>query len=343
LFDAARHLDPRELDPVSAATWRSTLLASARPASFMGPSFARAVASVRGGVRVCVLTAAGRSVGFFPFQWKQPLGAWCGVAERLGEELSDYAGLVAPSGLHVTADRLLRLAGLNSFGFSHLEESQLALGLAGEAPRTGLIIDLGEGVDVYWQKLRSADAALIRDTERRRRKIEKDIGPIRFCARVTDGPTRLAEVIAWKRAQYQRTGVGDSLGVAWKRELLARLASLDDPDCAGILSSLHAGDTWVAHHFGLRCGPVLHYWFPVYNPDLARYSPGRLLLEQVINAAGELAITRIDRGEGDSKAKRDFANREHLFYRGEWRVMGPRLIAFKLWERGRRLLAKGKS
>jgi hypothetical protein len=37
-----------------------------------------------------------------------------------------------------------------------------------------------------------------------------------------------------------------------------------------------------------------------------------------MEAASSCGITLLDRGEGDTKAKRDFANDEHLFYMGVW-------------------------
>jgi len=35
--------------------------------------------------------------------------------------------------------------------------------------------------------------------------------------------------------------------------ILRRLADAADPACSGLLSTLYAGDTWLAGHFGLRC------------------------------------------------------------------------------------------
>jgi len=72
----------------------------------------------------------------------------------------------------------------------------------------------------------------------------------------------------------------------------------------------------VASHFGLQCGPLLHYWFPVYDNRFSAYSPGRILYRHILLAAQAHGIECIDRGEGDSPAKRDFANEEHLFLKG---------------------------
>ena len=60
----------------------------------------------------------------------------------------------------------------------------------------------------------------------------------------------------------------------------------------------------VAAHFGLRAGGILHWWFPVYDPAFARFSPGWLLLCAVIDAAPEFGLDRIDLGRGVDDYKR---------------------------------------
>ena len=132
----------------------------------------------------------------------------------------------------------------------------------------------------------------------------------------------LSRLIADKRAQYHRTQVGDVLSEKRTRDILHALGRTRDAQCSGIVSTLHAGDTWVASHFGLLCGSTLHYWFPVYNPALKAFAPGRVLLKQIIYSAQANGLVRIDRGAGDSVAKRDFATSQHFFYSGLWQQPG---------------------
>jgi CelD/BcsL family acetyltransferase involved in cellulose biosynthesis len=77
-----------------------------------------------------------------------------------------------------------------------------------------------------------------------------------------------------------------------------------DPSFAGVLSTLHAGDHLLAAHFGIRSGPVLHWWFPVYDPQFSALAPGWMLLRELVSAAPALGITRIDLGRGDDEYKR---------------------------------------
>src|SRR5437762_931538 len=48
----------------------------------------------------------------------------------------------------------------------------------------------------------------------------------------------------------------------------------------------------------MRSGAVLHSWFPSYNVELARYSPGFLCRIEVMKAAESRGIRRIDFGKG---------------------------------------------
>jgi CelD/BcsL family acetyltransferase involved in cellulose biosynthesis len=122
----------------------------------------------------------------------------------------------------------------------------------------------------------------------------------------------------------------DVLRPKWKRDILHALCGTRDEQCRGTVSTLYAGDTWVASHFGLRSGSALHYWFPVYNPELKALAPGRILLKQIILGAQPLGLERIDRGAGDSVAKRDFSTSQHFFLEGLWQRPGLAALAHRV-------------
>jgi CelD/BcsL family acetyltransferase involved in cellulose biosynthesis len=67
---------------------------------------------------------------------------------------------------------------------------------------------------------------------------------------------------------------------------------------------VYAGDHLIAAHFGLRADNVLHWWFPVYDHEFANLAPGWILLRELVSAAPELGITRIDLGRGEDEYKR---------------------------------------
>jgi CelD/BcsL family acetyltransferase involved in cellulose biosynthesis len=72
---------------------------------------------------------------------------------------------------------------------------------------------------------------------------------------------------------------------------------------AGVCSTLRAGDRLVAVHVGMRSPQVLHWWFPAYDRELARYSPGMILLFRLAEAAHSAGIRTIDLGKGDEDYK----------------------------------------
>jgi CelD/BcsL family acetyltransferase involved in cellulose biosynthesis len=297
-------------------------LASHDPLAFLTYPYMRAVASCVPSARVCRIMQNGRTVAFFPFQYRSAVHAAVGIGERLGGELSDYFGLIAEPGFRIEEKLLLRLSGLRSLYFSHLDESQVECGLAGEKPEVGHRIDFPHGGEVFWKERERSDKKFTSDTERRERKLIRECGPIRFVFSEDDPDQALDRLIADKRAQYHRTQVADVLSEKRTQDILHALCRTRDAQCSGIVSTLHAGDTWVASHFGLRCGSTLHYWFPVYNPALKAYAPGRILLKHIIQDSQANGLQRIDRGVGDTVAKRDFSTSQHFFYSGLWQRPG---------------------
>jgi CelD/BcsL family acetyltransferase involved in cellulose biosynthesis len=124
--------------------------------------------------------------------------------------------------------------------------------------------------------------------------------------------------VSHKRGQYRRTQAPDALADGRKTRLLTELSGYRFDGCRGLLSTLSAGGTWVAMHFGIVGNGILQYWLPVYNPAFSKYAPGRLLIHEIIGAGHAAGIHTIDRGEGDTPSKRELANEEHAYLRGAW-------------------------
>jgi CelD/BcsL family acetyltransferase involved in cellulose biosynthesis len=288
---------------------------------FLTPHYTRALAAVAPHVFVCVLIRAGDPVGFLPFQFRTRFHRLLRAAGMPGQDMTDYFGLIAEPGIGIDERELLKLADLHMLTFSHLDETQLAYGLTGESPERGCLMLLNRE-ESYWQMLRQTHKEFALNTERRERQASRELGPLRFTPMESDWRAGLENLVKYKERQYRETGKSNLFAVAWKRRLLEKLAACREPACTGMLSTLYAGDTWLASHFGLRGGGILHYWFPVYNPELSRFGPGRLLLKALIDNSREMKLALIDHGAGEARYKMECSNGSHRYYRGAWQRAG---------------------
>jgi len=326
----SRLIRAQDLTPAEKSAWADFQRADPHLSSpFLSAHYTQAVGLARPLTYVCILECGRRIVGFFPFQFRNLLHRSLGGAERIGEEMTDYFGLIAEPGFRIDTQELLRLAGINYLYFSHLDQSQAAYGLIGEHPEPGLTLNF-ENCSDYWAQLKTVDRKLASETERLERKVQRQYGPLRFTWAADSAQDALGHLIDHKSSQYVRTGGTSIFAAHWRKDLLQRLAGSSDPSCSGVLSTLYAGDTWLASHFGIRGEGVLQYWFPVYNYALKTYAPGRLLLKEVILSAPPQGIRVLDRGGGDSPVKRKFTNSQHVFYRGVWRRPGLRSLSLQV-------------
>ncbi|MBY0341743.1 MAG: GNAT family N-acetyltransferase [Rhodocyclaceae bacterium] len=291
--------------------------------AFMTPVYAEAVAAGDPSVCVLVVHANGTAAGFMPLQRRVDWAGRLGVYEPVGGVMTDYFGLVAAPDLQIDIKQALRECRLPLLAFTHLDTAQLQHGLPAEQARIGLKTEIEEPVADFWERLRERDKKFVYDTERRERKLGKDYGELCFESDSSSPQEDLATLIALKCAQYTRSSKLQAPLFARRNvELLHRLLDARSPQCTGVLSTLKLDGRIIAAHFGLRCHETLHYWFPVYDPAFSNYAPGRILFRRVLEASVPQGVRIIDRGEGDTQAKRDFANREHLFYRGLWSAGG---------------------
>ncbi len=324
---------PSQLNGADLERWRSLAATGVRSA-FLTPAFALAASRTRD-VRVGVLTSGGEAVAFFPFQFRSTFHRILRLAERVAGNLSDGFGIVAAQSVRLTPGQLLQLFGLQAVSFTHLYASQSFHGLRAAEEEPGLVIELANGPEAFWAELRARDAKFVSDTTRRSRRLTEAHGPLRFAYQTSDTARDLAHLMAMKRGQYARTGARDPLGSPHAAALLRDLAAVRETECCAVLSTLHAGECWVASHFGLRCHGTLHYWLPVYNPDLHAFAPGRLLMKAIIDSSRETGIDLIDRGAGMSQAKQDFANGSRALGRGIWQQAGFRSAGYRLFLSGK--------
>ena len=128
------------------------------------------------------------------------------------------------------------------------------------------------------------------------------MGPLRFEFHAED-PRVWQSLVDWKSRQYERIRAANPLARHGTLDFLRRLLALGGAEFQGVLSAMYFGDRLAAVHLGMRCRSVLHLWFPTYNEELGRYSPGNIFLVEQARAAEQLGISRIDLGCGNEKFK----------------------------------------
>ncbi|HEY3902888.1 MAG TPA: GNAT family N-acetyltransferase [Streptosporangiaceae bacterium] len=300
-------VQPSELGPGEIGAWHAMQDQGEEFRNpFLSPEFAVAAGQVVPDARVAVVEEAGRPAGFFAFE----LGR-LGSARPVGAWLSDCQGVVHTPEFQPDAGELLRGCGISAWQFDHLVSSRQPFAKYQVASARSPVVDLTEGFEVYDARLKARSPRLRNDLGRKTRKIERELGPLKFVIDSSD-PDDLRTLMGWKSDQYRRTGRNDRFDEPWIVELISRLFSHRPAgagggrgDFCGLLSMLYAGDQPVAGHFGLAYGGVLAHWFPAYDPRYSKYSPGLLQLLEMTRDAPGLGIRSMDLGKGEARYKED--------------------------------------
>ena len=283
------------------ATWAR--LQEANPAlanPFFRPEFVAIVAKVRNDVFVGVLEELNQVVGFFPFHRRRG-----GIGRPIGLRLSDYHGVIVEPGAEWSVEPLLKACGLVRFEFDHLPAGQTPFIPYRSRIADSPIIELAAGYEAFEASRDRSGRKFIREALRKRGRLHHEVGPVRFVEHVS-GDATLRTLMQWKSAQCMRAGIVDFFAIPWCSGLIERIHTCREKPFGGLLSCLYAGDALVATHFVLRSERVWHSWFPAYAPAFHAYSPGTILLLEMIRAAEARGIAYIDLGKDMSLYKRRF-------------------------------------
>lgn len=314
-----RVVSARELDADLTERWAQLQEADPRLSSpYFCPEFTQAAAAVRDGVRVAVMERAESVVGFFPFQRER-----MGIGKPVGGRLSDYHGVVVARDTEWDAEELIRACDLSIWDFDHLLASQEPFRAFHRVVTNSPVMDLSRGFEAYVQERRASGTKRIKKIMGQRQKLEREVGPLRFEPHASDASV-LEQVIAWKSAQCRRTGAFDFFQLDRNVELVRRIHQTRTNRFEGILSALYVGDRLAAAHMGMHSRSVCHYWFPGYEHDLARYSPGSILLLELARWAADSGVALLDLGKGDDAYKQGFMSSHVPIAEGS--VVRPSLV-----------------
>lgn len=161
--------------------------------------------------------------------------------------------------------------------------------------------------DAFEADWKSRGAVKPNDSARQRRRIERELGPLQF--QLDDPrPEVFDACITWKSAQYRASGFVDMFANPTNVALFRRLRERG----ALLVSSLCAGSTLMAVHFGATSDRRLGSWIPAYDASLQKYSPGRLLLEDMLKASHARGDLEFDFLIGNEAYKFQFATHSRV-------------------------------
>ena len=286
---------PEELTADDLISWRGMLKRPPWDSPFLTPEYFQLLAKVRQDIGVLRIETESGLV-FFPFQRQAKLGL------PVGFPLNDIQGVLHEETSEVDDKTLLIAAGLDRFQFNHWISPQRSFSNHAWRIDSSPMADLSGGFAAYEATMYDSGSRWLKETRRKERRLAREVGPLRFDYHSTHDQV-LTALIKWKREQYDRTGRVDVFDFDWVHNLCDRLRFLEDRPFRGILSALYAGDHLVAAHLGLASRDVVHFWFPAYNPEFAKYSAGMILLMQIMETAADLGYQRIDFGKGDERFK----------------------------------------
>jgi CelD/BcsL family acetyltransferase involved in cellulose biosynthesis len=269
---------------------------------------------------VAVVEDGGEVVGLFPFE-----RGWGGVGRALAYDVSDYQGVVHAPGLDWHGPDLLRACRLHVWEFDHLVGSQVdRFGPQELEHRASPVIDLSAGWEAWHAGRRAASRSRMKKARSHERRLVSEVGPVRTELTTTDG-SRLDLLLRWKSAQYVRTGRRDRFRQDWLVEAIRELFHHPTDGFSLVLSTLLVGDRPAALYLALRSHDVLAGWFPAYDTELARYSPGLLHLIDLARLAAGDGVRTFDLGAGEAGYKETLKSHDAQVARGV--VRRPSVVA----------------
>jgi CelD/BcsL family acetyltransferase involved in cellulose biosynthesis len=302
---------PSALSPQDAAQWRA--IQATNPgldSPFLSPDWALAVERAqegdsdpdpRRGVRTVILRENGQAKGFFSAR----VGG--ATAMPVGAPMNDYQGLVAAPDVALDPRRLLEALDVSRLDFSQMICGQPWFDAHVRGCCASYRVETPDGYAGYADSRREAGSGVLKDIDKRRRKVEREVGPVTLGA-FSRSSNAFDQLIDWKRGQYRASKQTDIFDTAWTQKLLRDLFETHDPDFGGVLFTLHIGDQLAAAQFNLRGTNTIHAWIIAHDDAFERYSPGLILFGEILRWMDGGPYKTLDLGAGDYRFKLQLSN-----------------------------------
>ena len=170
-------------------------------------------------------------------------------------------------------------------------------------PRSGHVLELSG----TWNEYAASQLPRKQDMRRKRRRLA-DIGKVRFVAS-HEPEELLATMMRQKARRYIETKGADSFDKPGYRDYFAEMT--DSFKATGLLnlSALMVDDVIVATHWGIVAGSQFSFLMPSYEGGKwSAYSPGRILIEELIAWSYQQGLAVFDFGPGDEPYKSEYSS-----------------------------------
>lgn len=274
---------------------------------YLTPDWAKLMGEVRDDARVCVIQDG---AGFFGVQRLSRFAAM-----GLGAPIADYQGVVGLPDLAVNRADLCRSLQVGRIDITHAPAGQSLLKGAVAGQDGSWIANVAGGRDLYEAALKERRSEFVRQTDKKRRKLEREHGDIEFRAQSSERAD-FETLLAWKNAQLKRTGQPEIWGAPWVSQALNASFETRDTQFGGALFTLSIKGQLAACAFCLRSARVLHFWIVAHDNAYDNYSPGVQLARWIMGWAGDNGIAEIDFGPGDYQYKRQLSTGQRMLERG---------------------------
>ena len=297
------------------ADWE--LFRSANPklrSPYFGDKFFMSIKDVVPSAYLAVIREQDKIMGYFPFQVRG------NVVQSLGTPLTDYQATICAQELDIDMISVLQKHGEARFEFNGWIGK--GVGNTNHLVAHAYHADIRDGFDSYFAARKSQNPSFFKSFQRRARALAKDVGEV-HCQIGVATSNDVDKVVTLKRTQYKQKGTYDVFDCGWTLQLLYSIAENSNQEFGLQFAYLKIKDQLIACELFLIDGDYAHSWFPAYDADFAKYSPGHILTMKIIEKLAAIGVTTLDFGIGYEKYKESLATQGDLCLEGAYSSHAP--------------------
>lgn len=319
-----------ELTEALIEDWRKLLAENTDfDSALLTPEFAALVSTVRDDARILLIERAGRLQALLAMH-KRPGG----VARPLGAPFSDYSGPLVRKGVDIDLSRMLSLARVPAYESATTlsvrpreEDAKCFLG----QEDSHIIRPAHQSGPELLEQQRALHPKRFKNFRRLHSQFEREVGPLKFRFG-RPSVDELTTLLNFKSQQFLASGYVDLTQATEPVALLSAVAGSEH----SFIAALTSDGAFVSGHFGFKCGKQFHPWISAFDPQWSAYSPGILLLLDILHHWDAMDLDTYDLAGGHEHYKKYFANASrpsrHTFIAADNLAGLNRKVRHELWK-----------